>query len=104
MDRDGDIYIVERKKDMFISGGENVYPAEVENVIYELPEISEAAVIGIKDEKWGEAGYAVVVLKEGKRLTRKEIIAHLKERLAKYKIPKSVIFTGPCPATPPARS
>jgi fatty-acyl-CoA synthase len=97
MDPDGDIYIVERKKDMFISGGENVYPAEVENAIYELPQISETAVIGIKDEKWGEVGKAIVVLKEGVKLTGEEIIEHLKGRLAKYKIPKDVAFTGPLP-------
>ena len=97
MDRDGDIYIVERKKDMFISGGENVYPAEVENAIYELPQISEVAVIGIKDEKWGEVGKAVVVLKEGQEITREKIIGYLKGRLAKYKIPKNVVFTGPLP-------
>ena len=67
MDPDGCLYIVERKKDMFISGGENVYPAEVENLIYELPQVAEAAVIGIRDEKWGEVGRAVVVVKEGQK-------------------------------------
>ena len=92
MDPDRDIYIVERKKDMFISGGENVYPAEVENAIYELPQVSETAVIGIKDEKWGEVGKAIVVLKEGAKLTGEDIIEHLKGRLAKYKIPKNVVF------------
>ena len=97
MDRDGDLTIVERKKDMFISGGENVYPAEVEDAIYQLPQISEAAVIGIRDEKWGEVGKAVVVLKEGEMLTGEAVLTHLKERLAKYKIPKSVVFTGPLP-------
>ena len=97
MDEDGDLFIVERKKDMFISGGENVYPAEVENVIFELPQVSEAAVIGIKDPKWGEVGKAVVVLKPGQQLTEAQVIAHLKERLAKYKIPKSVSFAGALP-------
>ena len=97
MDKEGDLFIVERKKDMFISGGENVYPAEVENVIFELPQVSEAAVIGIKDPKWGEVGKAVVVLKPGQQLTAEQVIAHLKERLAKYKIPKSVSFTGVLP-------
>ena len=72
MDRDGDLYIVERKKDMFISGGENVYPAEVENAIYELPQVSEVAVIGVKDEKWGEVGQAIVVLKEGQKISTGE--------------------------------
>ncbi|EFK08448.1 AMP-binding enzyme [delta proteobacterium NaphS2] len=97
MDPDGDLTIVERKKDMFISGGENVYPAEVEDAIYQLPQISETAVIGIKDEKWGEVGKAVVVLKKGEMLTEDAVLTHLKERLAKYKIPKSVVFTGPLP-------
>jgi fatty-acyl-CoA synthase len=97
MDSEGDIYIVDRKKDMFISGGENVYPAEVENAIYELPQVLEAAVIGMKDEKWGEVGMAVVVVKEGRELTQEEAMAHLKGRLAKYKIPKSMIFTDNLP-------
>ena len=97
MDQDGDLYIVERKKDMFISGGENVYPAEVEDAIYQMPQISEVAVIGIKDEKWGEVGRAVVVLKEGEDLTPQQVIDHLSGRLAKYKIPKGVVFTGPLP-------
>jgi fatty-acyl-CoA synthase len=97
MDADGELYIVERKKDMFISGGENVYPAEVENMLFGLPQIAEAAVFGIADEKWGEVGRAVVALKEGQNLTGDEIIDHLKERLAKYKIPKSVVFVNQLP-------
>jgi fatty-acyl-CoA synthase len=97
MDPDGCLYIVERKKDMFISGGENVYPAEVENAIYQIPQIAEAAVIGVKDPKWGEVGRAVVVLKKGQRVTADEIIDHLKDSLAKYKIPKSVIFIDQLP-------
>jgi fatty-acyl-CoA synthase len=97
MDEDGELYIVERKKDMFISGGENVYPAEVENAIYELPQISEAAVIGVEDDNWGEVGRAVVALKEGHSLTAEVIIDHLKGRLAKYKIPKSVVFVEQLP-------
>jgi fatty-acyl-CoA synthase len=97
MDDDGELYIVERKKDMFISGGENVYPAEVEDTIFELTQVSETAVFGIEDEKWGEVGRAVVALKEGQRLTAEEIIDHLKGRLAKYKIPKSVVFVKQLP-------
>ncbi len=97
MDEDGELYIVDRKKDMFISGGENVYPAEVENAIYELPQISEAAVIGVEDDKWGEVGRAVVALKEGHSFTAEMIIDHLKGRLAKYKIPKSVVFVEQLP-------
>ncbi len=97
MDEDGDLFIVDRKKDMFISGGENVYPAEVENAIHELDQVSEAAVIGVKDAKWGEVGKAVVVLKEGRSLTEEELIDFLKTRLAKYKIPKSVAFVDALP-------
>ncbi|MBI4776786.1 MAG: AMP-binding protein [Deltaproteobacteria bacterium] len=97
MDEDGDLYIVERKKDMFISGGENVYPAEVENVIYENPKVAEVAVIGVKDEKWGEVGCAVVVPKPGQSLTAEEILGPLKGRLAKYKIPKSVVLADRLP-------
>jgi fatty-acyl-CoA synthase len=97
MDADGCLYIVERKKDMYISGGENVYPAEVENAIYELPQIAETAVIGVPDEKWGEVGRAVVALKEDQDLTDETILAHLKGRLAKYKIPKHVVFVKHLP-------
>ena len=97
MDSDGDLYIVERKKDMFISGGENVYPAEVENAVYELSQVSESAVIGVPDEKWGEVGKAVVVVKEDQNLTEEEVINYLKGRLAKYKIPKSVVFVDALP-------
>jgi fatty-acyl-CoA synthase len=97
MDPDGCLYIVDRKKDMFISGGENVYPAEVENVIYELPQIAETAVIGVRDKTWGEVGRAVVVLKAGQDLTAEAIIAHLQGRLARYKIPKQVVFLKQLP-------
>ena len=97
MDEEGDLYIVDRKKDMFISGGENVYPAEVENVLYELPQVAEAAVIGVKDPKWGEAGRAVVVLKAGQKLTEAEVLDFLKGKLAKFKVPRTVVFTGQLP-------
>jgi fatty-acyl-CoA synthase len=97
MDEEGDLYIVDRKKDMFISGGENVYPAEVENAIFELPQVAEVAVIATKDEKWGEVGRAVVVLREGQTVGAEKIIEHLKGRLAKYKIPKSVVFVKGLP-------
>ncbi len=82
---------------MFISGGENVYPAEVENAIFQIPQIAEVAVIGVKDPKWGEVGRAVVVLKEGQKVTADEIIDHLHGSLAKYKIPKSVVFIDRLP-------
>lgn len=97
MDEDGDLYIVDRKKDMFISGGENVYPAEVENVIFELSQIAETAVIGLKDKKWGEVGRAIVALKQGEQLNEEEVLGFLKERLAKFKVPKSVVFVDQLP-------
>ncbi len=97
MDEDGDLYIVERKKDMYISGGENVYPAEVENIIFEIPQVTEAAVIGVKDKTWGEVGRAVVVLKPGQKLTEGEVLDYLKGKLAKYKVPRSVVFADQLP-------
>ena len=97
MDEEGDLYIVDRKKDMFISGGENVYPAEVENAIFEFKQVAEVAVIGIRDEKWGEVGRAIVALKPGQKLTEAEVLDSLKGRLAKYKVPKSVMFVDQLP-------
>lgn len=82
---------------MFISGGENVYPAEVEDAIYELEAVAEAAVIGVRDERWGEVGRAVIVVKPGRDLSEAEIIGHLQGRLAKYKIPRSVVFAEVLP-------
>ena len=89
-DEDGYFYIVDRWKDMFISGGENVYPVEVENVIYQLSGVLENAVIGIPHEKWGEVGRAFVVLKEGANLNEEAVISHCKSQLATYKVPKQV--------------
>ncbi len=97
MDQDGDLYIVDRKKDMFISGGENVYPAEVENAIFDMPQVAETAVIGIKDPQWGEVGLAAVAVKADQNLMESEILDFLKERLAKYKIPKRVVFVDQLP-------
>jgi fatty-acyl-CoA synthase len=89
-DVDGYYYIVDRYKDMFISGGENVYPVEIENVIYELDGVLENAVVGIPHEKWGEVGRAYVVLKEGANLREKTIIEHCEAQLARYKVPREV--------------
>ena len=99
VDREGYFYIVDRIKDMFISGGENVYPAEIENVLYELPGILEVAVIGIPDEKWGEVGMAVVVCNPQLVLEEGVILDHCSKHLAKYKVPKRVVFTGELPKT-----
>ncbi len=99
VDPEGYVNIVDRKKDMIVTGGENVYSTEVENVLYEHPAVLEAAVIGIPDEKWGEAVHACIVLKEGMTATAEEIIAFCKENLARYKAPKSVEFLDALPRT-----
>jgi long-chain acyl-CoA synthetase len=90
MDKDGYVYVVDRIKDMIISGGENVYSAEVENCIAQHPAVAQCAVIGIPDAKWGEAVHAVVMRKPGVAVTGDEIIAFCKERIAHYKCPRSV--------------
>ncbi|HUB10637.1 MAG TPA: long-chain fatty acid--CoA ligase [Acetobacteraceae bacterium] len=90
MDDDGYFYIVDRLKDMIISGGENIYSAEVENAILTLDAVGEAAVIGIPDEKWGEAVHAVVVPRPGRSVTEAAVIAHCRELIAHYKCPRSV--------------
>jgi long-chain acyl-CoA synthetase len=99
MDEDGYIYLLDRKHDMIISGGENVYPREVEDVLHEHPAVMEVTVVGVPDEKWGEAVKAVVVLKEGMQATGEEIIKFAKSRLAGYKCPKSVDFRDSLPKT-----
>lgn len=90
MDEEGFIYIVDRWKDMYISGGENVYPAEVESVIYQLPQVAEAAIIGVPDERWGEVGKAIIVVKPGEDLSDQDLIGHCLKNLAKFKVPASV--------------
>ncbi|MGW0561509.1 acyl-CoA synthetase [Streptomyces sp. NPDC003016] len=99
LDGDGYAYIAGRVKDMFISGGENVYPAEVEDVILGHPGVEECAVLGVPDARWGEVGRVVVVLKPGARAEEHDILAFLRGRLAKYKIPKSVVFADTLPRT-----
>ena len=98
-DRDGCYTIVGRSKDMFISGGENVYPAEVEGALASHPGVVEAAVIGIPDQVWGEVGQAVVVLRSGVRADSGELQAHLRARLAGYKIPRRIVFVAELPRT-----
>jgi len=97
VDEDGFYFIVDRWKDMYISGGENVYPAEVENVLYQHESIAEAAVIGIPDHRWGEVGRAVVVVKPDRSLSEDAVIAHCAANLARYKLPHSVVFTEALP-------
>ena len=91
-DDEGFIYIVDREKDMYISGGENVYPAEVENVLYQLEEVAELAVIGVPDKRWGETGKLFVVLKKNKSLKKEQIIEHCIKNLAKFKVPTEIEF------------
>jgi fatty-acyl-CoA synthase len=98
-DDEGHLRIVDRKKDMYISGGENVYPAEVENAIHEHPAVADCAVIGVPDERWGEVGRAFVVPHGGHRLDQAELAAFLSGRLARYKIPKSVVCVDALPRT-----
>jgi len=96
-DDDGYYYIVDRWKDMFISGGENVYPAEVEAVLYEHPAVVEAAVVGVPDERWGEVGRAFVVPKAGEAPDAAELTRFCQERLARFKVPRSVTFVDALP-------
>ncbi|MGH8064966.1 MAG: fatty acid--CoA ligase [Candidatus Entotheonellia bacterium] len=92
VDREGYIYIVDRKKDMIITGGENVFSTEVENVLYTHPAILEAAVVGVPDATWGEAIKAIVVLKPGMQASAEVIIAHCRSHIAQFKVPRSVDF------------
>jgi fatty-acyl-CoA synthase len=96
-DSGGYIRLVDRVSDMYISGGENVYPAEVEDAILEHPGVAECAVFGVPDEKWGETGQAVIVTRPDTPLTAQDVLDHLNSRLARYKIPKSVVFAGSLP-------
>ena len=99
-DEEGYIYITGRKKDMYISGGLNVYPPEIENAIIKDPRISEVAVIGIEDQRWGEAGCAIIVPKEGMEVAVEEIQELCKENVANYKVPKKYIIRDiPLPRT-----
>lgn len=97
VDADGYYTIVDRWKDMYISGGENVYPAEVEDVLYQLSAIAEVAIIGVPDERWGEVGRAIVTVKPDHELTEAEIYQHCEVNLAHYKHPRSVRFVDALP-------
>jgi len=100
MDEDGFFYITDRKKDMIIRGGENIYPREIEEVLYSHPAVSLATVIGVRDEIYGELPKAFIVLKEGKTATAEDIIAYCKKNLADFKIPKYVEFKDDLLKTP----
>lgn len=96
-DEDGLLYIVDRKKDMIIRGGENIYPLEVEEVLYTMPEVLEAAVIGIPHEVYGEVVKAFIVLKEGQKLTEQAVRDSCKKQLASFKIPAAIEFLDTLP-------
>jgi acyl-CoA synthetase (AMP-forming)/AMP-acid ligase II len=100
LDEDGFLYIEDRKKDIIISGGENVSSVEVERVIYELPQILEVAVIGIPHPKWQEIPKAYVVLRQREELRAEEIVEHCAGKLAKFKVPKEVEFIEALPRNP----
>jgi acyl-CoA synthetase (AMP-forming)/AMP-acid ligase II len=99
VDEEGYYYLADRKHDMIISGGENIYPAEIEEVITQLNPVSEVAVIGVPNEQWGEEVKAIVQLKGGKSLSEQDILNHCKENLAGYKRPRSVLFVDEFPRT-----
>ncbi len=99
LDAEGFVDIVDRRKDMIITGGENVYSIEVENALYENPKILEAAVFGVPDERWGESVRAAVVLRPGEEADEEEVIAHCRSRLASFKAPRTVVFLSELPRT-----
>jgi long-chain acyl-CoA synthetase len=97
MDADGYVFIVDRKKDMIIAGGYNVYPREIDEVLYEHPKIADAVTIGVSDAYRGETVKVFVVVKPEETLTEEEVIAHCKEKLAAYKVPRVVEFRQELP-------
>jgi fatty-acyl-CoA synthase len=97
VDDEGYVTIVDRMKDVIISGGENVYPAEVEDAIYSHADVAECAVIGVPDDRWSEVGRAIVVCRPGATLDEQSLLDHLDGRLARYKLPRSVVFTDTLP-------
>ena len=99
VDEEGFFYVVDREKDMFISGGENVYPAEIEKVYLEHPKIMNVAAVGVPDEKWGEVGVLFVVLKDGEAMSEEEVLTFCEGKLARYKMPKRVRFVRELPMT-----
>lgn len=97
VDGDGDLWIVDRWKDMYISGGENVYPAEVENTLFALDGVADCCIIGAPDEKWGEVGVAVIVREDGADLSGDDVIAFFQGKIARFKIPKRCVFVSELP-------
>jgi len=100
LDDKGYLYVYDRMKDMIVSGGENIYPAEVESALFGHPAVADVAVIGVPDERWGEAVKAVVVRKAAAQVTAGELIGWAHQRIASYKLPKSVDFVEALPRNP----
>ncbi|MBI5249357.1 MAG: long-chain fatty acid--CoA ligase [Desulfomonile tiedjei] len=100
MDEEGFVYIVDRLKDMIISGGENIYPAEIEKIIAGLPGVSQVAVLGQPDPKWGETPMAIIVPQPGSNLNEQQVLEYCQGKMARYKLPKKVMFTDSLPLTP----
>jgi fatty-acyl-CoA synthase/long-chain acyl-CoA synthetase len=98
-DEEGFYYICDRKKDMIISGGVNIYPAEIEAVLESHPDINDVAVFGVPDDEWGEAVHAIVVLRPGANLTKDQITTFAREQLAGYKVPRSISYLSEIPRT-----
>lgn len=100
LDSEGYIYISDRIKDMIVSGGENIYPREVENALFEHPAVADCAVIGVPDERWGETVKAVVVARPGQSPSEEELIGWCRQRLGGFKVPRSVDFAEELPRNP----
>ncbi|HEY3879543.1 MAG TPA: fatty acid--CoA ligase, partial [Trebonia sp.] len=100
LDQDGYLYIDDRKKDMIVSGGENVATSEVERVLYECDAVLETAVVAMPDDRWGEVPRAFVVLRAGREISEQALIAHCRSRLAGFKTPKQVVFMDMLPRNP----
>ena len=100
LDEEGFLYLTDRKKDMIISGGENIASSEIERVIYDLPEVSEVAVVGVPDAKWGERPVAVVVLRAGAGLAYDKLEAHCRGHLASFKLPRELVVRDALPRNP----
>jgi fatty-acyl-CoA synthase len=100
LDAEGYVYIQDRVKDMIVSGGENVYPREVENALFEHPAVGDVAVLGVPDERWGEAVKAIVVLREGRSASARDLVDFCRGKLAGYKLPRSIDFVAALPRNP----
>jgi long-chain acyl-CoA synthetase len=100
LDDEGYLFLTDRVKDMIVSGGENVYPIEVEEVLAQHPDVADVAVIGVPDDRWGETVKALVVTRDGRAPAPEDLIAFARERLAGYKLPRSVDFVADLPRTP----